>query len=269
MTQPTPNNLDLNLPNAVQGVPESPVVMRTGVVDAITEADNITVKISGSPVLVTASYLFPEYLPLLGDRVVVLRQDSQWFVVGTMAGPINSEILNPSFENGAIGATPTNWTFTVTLNAAGNPTGTKSNPLNPIDGLSVALVQLLVITGVGTSEGILRSSAVPASPGENWTASTFFRTGVSDNNIVAGLLNIEWYDGGGTLISSDLIGGEAFNSVTPWFYMRPAPATPYATAPAGTVTVRVALTTQILIVNAAPLLTPLAEYDRVVLRRIA
>lgn len=269
MTQPTPNNLDLNLPAAVQGVYESSVVMRIGTVTDIAEADNITVRISGSPVLVQASYLFPQYQPVLGDHVVVIKQDAQWFVIGTMAGPINSQILNPSFEQGATGALPTNWTFTVTLNAAGNPTGTVSRPLNPVDGLGVALVQLFVITGVGTSEGVLRSSAVAASPNENWTAATFFRTGTSDGNIVAGLLNLEWYDSAGVLISTDLIGGEAFNSVTPWFYMRPAPATSFATAPIGTTAVRVTLTTQFLIVDATPLLTPLAEYDRVILRRLS
>lgn len=269
MTQPTPNDLDLNLPNAVQGIEESPVIMRVGTVVDIAEADNITVAISGSPVLVTASYLFPEYQPVLGDRVVTIRQDAQWFVFGTMAGPINSVAPNASFENGVVGSTPTDWTFTVTASAAGTPTGTKDDPLNPVDGLNVALVQLFTITGTGLSEGILRSTPVPASPGERWTAATFFRTGTSDDNIVAGLMNIEWLDAGLAIIGTSLVGGEAFNSVTPWFYLRPAPATASLTAPVGTVYVRVAITTQFLIVDATPLLTPLAEYDRVVLRRLS
>lgn len=110
VTQPTVNDLNLDLPAATQGVPESPVVMRIGVVTDIVEADNITVQISGSPVLVTASYLWPQYQPVPGDRVVVYRQDSQWFVVGTMSGPNNTALLNPGFELGNVGSAPTNWT---------------------------------------------------------------------------------------------------------------------------------------------------------------
>ena len=130
MTQPTVNDLNLDLPAATQGVPESPVVMRIGVVADIVEADNITVRISGSPVLVRASYLFPSYEPLLGDRVVVYRQDGQWFVLGTMSGPINSAAPNASFEEGTLGGgiPPTSWSVTVISSVAGTPGMEKSIP---------------------------------------------------------------------------------------------------------------------------------------------
>ena len=61
VTRPTFNSASLDLPAAIADVPESPVMARIGVVSEIVESDNITVTISGSNVLVRASYLFPQY----------------------------------------------------------------------------------------------------------------------------------------------------------------------------------------------------------------
>ncbi len=167
MTQPTPNDGDLDLPSAIQGVEEPPVVMRIGVVVDIVEADNITVQISGAPTLVQASYLFPAYQPLLGDRVVVYRQDSQWLVAGTMSGPINTTILNPSFESGVIGSTPTNWTLSVVSSAGGVPTFTQQ--LNAdIAGKRIARFTV-VSAAAGTSSADVFSSLAPARPSQRWT----------------------------------------------------------------------------------------------------
>lgn len=171
MTQPTPNDGLLSLPSAVQGVEEPPVVMRIGVVSNIVEADNITVRISGSSVLVTASYLFPLYQPVLGDRVVVYRQDSQWFVVGPMSGPINTTLLNPSFEEGTVGALPTNWTFTVIASAGGVPTFVKQASAD-ISGRFIGTYQV-TSAAAGTSVGDLISSAAPASAGQRWAMAYY------------------------------------------------------------------------------------------------
>lgn len=173
LTQPTANDLNLDLPAAVQAVEESPVVMRIGVVTDLIEADNITVRISGSPALVTASYLFPAYQPILGDRVVVMRQDGQWIVLGTMSGPINTAILNPSFEDGVVGALPTNWTLTVVSGAGGVPTFTKV-----LSGdIAGQYIGRLVNSSVaaGTSVVDIYSSLARARPAQRW-AHGFYMT---------------------------------------------------------------------------------------------
>jgi hypothetical protein len=171
MTQPTPNDLNLDLPMAIQGVTEPPVVMRIGVVVDLIEADNITVKISGSPVLVTASYLWPQYQPVLGDRVVVYRQDSQWFVVGTMSGPLNTLVPNPSFEEGTLGGLPTNWTLSVVSSAGGPPTFTKQQNINSIVSGNFIADFGVDATGTGVSEANVLSALIPAVEGSRWAAA--------------------------------------------------------------------------------------------------
>lgn len=208
MTQPTPNNSDLNLPAAVQSVAESPALVRIGVVDEIVESDNITVKISGSPVLVTASYLFPQYQPLLGDRVYVVKQDSQWFVLGTMSGPINSLIKNPSFEDGVVGALPTNWTLNIIANPAGTPTFTKSANAD-ISGNYIGRFENISAGVAGTSIADLISSTTPATEGERWVHA-FYMTHAYINLDAAQVPQggnttletfIQFLDAGGILVS--------------------------------------------------------------------
>ena len=182
LTQPTANDLNLDLPMAMQGVEESPLVCRIGVVTNIVEADNITVRISGSNVLVQASYLFPAYQPLLGDRVYVTRQDSQWFVLGTMSGPINSAILNPSFEEGVIDATPTNWTLSVVSSAGGVPVFTQ-RPSGDIAGRRIARFSV-VSAAAGTSIADVFSSRAAARPGQRWVHAFYMTyTYVNINNL--------------------------------------------------------------------------------------
>lgn len=132
VTQPVANDDNMDLPAATQGVPESSVIMRIGVVVAFLEGDNITVKISGSPVLVTASYQYPQYLPILGDRVVVIKQDSQWFVISTMSGPMNTLLSNPSFEDGPFAGLPTGWTINIISSGGGVPIFEKALPPNVV-----------------------------------------------------------------------------------------------------------------------------------------
>lgn len=252
MTQPTPNDLELNLPNAVQGVEESPVIMRVGTVVDIVESDNITVAISGSPVLVTASYLFPQYLPILGDRVVVLHQNAQWFVQGTMSGPINSVVPNASFEDGVVGALPTNWTLTITSSAAGVPTFTKVPSVQ--DGMTGNYMADFGVdsnAGGGLSEAEALSTPVPAIPGSRWTAAYYLTKAYIDNNSVTFAsggqvsfldLYIQFLDGGGALVSETMVNTISLNTDSPArLYRRPGTTTPFVTAPVGTVQVRLRL----------------------------
>lgn len=249
LTQPTPNDLDLDLPMAIQGVEEPPVVMRIGIVADIVEADNITVRISGSPVLVQASYLFPIYQPVLGDRVVVHRQDGQWFVLGTMSGPINSVVPNPSFELGVVGSTPTSWTLNIISNAAGNPTFTKvPGGQGSVSGQFVADFGIDSVPG-GFSEADVFSSTVAAAEGEQWTCAYFLTGAFVDTDSVFLSSNgepsfldfhLQFLDSGGVIISDTVMNSIAINTdVVGRQYRRPLLGAQSVTAPPNTTAVRV------------------------------
>lgn len=269
MTQPTVNDLALDLPNAVQGVEEPPVVMRIGVVVDIVEADNITVKVSGSTALLIASYLFPQYRPMLGDRVVIYRQDSQWFVVGTMSGPINSVAPNASFEEGAIGATPTGWTFTVTSSSAGSPTFTKPATTQPLMGNSVGRFSLSP-TGTGAGGGTLVSTAVQASEGEAWTAGLFIRiVDLAGPNSLGISTLIRFLDSGG--VSLGTFSMNAFTNFTSttadYLLIRPDTTTLRAVAPPNTASVRMEVDMLAIIADSSTLVD--ADLDVMLLRRVS
>lgn len=214
--QPTPNDLDLGLPAAVQGVVESPMVARIGVVIDFVEADNITVRISGSPSLVNASFAFPWYEPVLGDRVYVVRQDGQWFVLGTMSGPINSLAPNASFELGTLGGgvPPTDWSVTNVATIAGAVQGMeKSLPPASVSqrGLYVAAFGVATAGTAGTAVFDVFSTPVAASEGQAWIAAitilearidNSFATSISQGGLTQGTLFVDFRDAGGVTLSS-------------------------------------------------------------------
>lgn len=272
LTQPTANDLNLDLPAAIQGVEEPPVVMRIGVVTDIVEADNITVRISGSPVLVTASYLFPQYAPIQGDRVVVYRQDSQWFVVGTMSGPNNTALLNPGFELGNVGSAPTNWTVGGGSTTAGVPTLTKQPANNPVDGNFVAEAHLPII-GPGTSFLSLTSARVPVSPGERWTGGFFWKSEAFFGNYISVQWGIGWYDSTGAAVSFDFFGDFLTNSITQWYLQRPDTIgllNPSYVAPAGAVSASLEIAISFEVPAATPvIIDSYLRLDRMILRRVS
>jgi hypothetical protein len=243
MTMPNPELQSLPGQISMQG--ESPVVARIGEVTDIAESDNITVRISGTNVLVTASYLFPAYSPLLGDLVYVTKQDAQWFVVGTMSGPINTVLDNPGFEQGTIGTTPDNWSTTIVASPAGIPTFTKEVAANPVSGRFQGMIRNQSAGVAGTSVIDIFSNAKTADDGQRWATSYFLVYAVI--NVNAGLVVqsgntqvqtfIQWLDGGGALISesSTYVLYLGSNLVTPT-YIRTVSTTndAYVTAPAGT-----------------------------------
>lgn len=186
-----PLSLANEIPGAVVDSGTSPLVARIGVVTEVKEAENITVKISGSNVLVQASYLFPQYQPLLGDRVYVTRQDAQWFVLGTMAGPINSVLANASFEEGTVGATPDDWSITVISAVGGVPTFTKVP--NGSTGISGAFQADFGVDSVvaGLSSADVFSAYQNAMPGTRWTAGYHLVQAFIDND------NTTFVGGGG------------------------------------------------------------------------
>jgi hypothetical protein len=247
MTYPTGiNTAALDLPAAITAAATevSPTVTRVGVVTDIVEADNITVAISGSNVLVQASYLFPQYQPLLGDRVVVQKQDAQWLVLGTMSGPNNSVIENPSFDAGPDGSVPTGWTFTTTSAAGGTITAFANGSLVPVDGNLFCAISGS-FTGAGSVSGVLRSTPVPAQPDESYTGAFYGLDSTVTGRAASAFLNIEWLDDASAVITTvSLAEYVARDDVMIWAYVRPDPSfvpTLRAQAPAGTVSVRLAL----------------------------
>lgn len=198
-----------NLPEASAGLTESSAVVRVGQVATVASADVITVRISGSNVLVPASYLFPSYEPLLGDIVMIVKQDAQWFVMGTMSGPINSLLMNPTFEEGALGVSPPDWTLNVLTTGAGTPTfTTEENVLSSLSGRNSALFECLNGgAGAGNSTADVYSSGIPADEAQLWTGAYYlmasFMTGASNLAILE--LYIQFLDASGTLITETLI----------------------------------------------------------------
>lgn len=237
------------LPGAVIAQQESPCVMRIGVVVEINEGTQITVRISGSDVLVNCSYQFPVYFPLLGDRVVVLKQDSQWFCVSQMSGPLdsNNPLFNASFELGAIGALPDGWTVTVTASGAGTPTLTVDATSSiKVTGTKVAdFGTVSVLAGISTAEAY--STPLGAVPQSRWTAAYFLaaaEVGSSPPRFSQLDLHIQFLDAGLVVIGDEMVNGlNTFSSIIGPAYRRLDLAlypTGAAVAPIGTVYVRIA-----------------------------
>jgi hypothetical protein len=234
------------LPGAVVAQQESSTVLRIGVVAAIIEGSQITVRISGSEVLLDCSYLFYQYFPLLGDRVIVLKQDSQWICLGQMSGPIGSNnlLFNPSFELGTIGALPSGWTITPGLVGAGVPTFTAAGGLN-ISGVQTADFGTDSV-GAGVSSADVFSAPVSAVPGSKWTGGYFLMQAFvgSIYPMFHDLdMHIQFLDGAGALIIDHEINHLSVGAdVAGTLYRRLSlTAFPdgFVVAPAGTSSVRV------------------------------
>lgn len=246
MTMPNPLQQDAPLAGQISVQGESPVVARIGEVTAIAESDTITVRISGSDVLITASYLFPAYEPVLGDYVYVTKQDSQWFILGTMSGPIISAIPNPSFELGTTGTTPDSWTTTVIASPAGVPTFTKEISARPIAGAFQGMIRNQSAGVAGTSILDIFSTPVAAVEGQRWTMSFFLAYAIINVNgaLVSQSGNtqvqvfIQFLDASLALISEEsayvLYLGS--NVITPTYIRTVAASTQAAYAPAPNLT---------------------------------
>lgn len=183
MTSPLPPSPEITVdplldtvPGAVVASQESPTVMRIGVVTEIIEGSQITIRISGSEVLVDCSYLFGIYYPLLGDRVVVFKQDSQWFCIGTMSGAIdsNNPLFNSSFEAGTVAVIPDGWTLTVVTSGGGVPTFLVSGSLIPENVSGKQMVEFgTTSVGAGSSTADAYSTSIPTTVGTKWTGAYY------------------------------------------------------------------------------------------------
>lgn len=282
MTTPLPQSPEITVdpllntvPGAIVAAQESSTVMRIGVVAQIIEATNITVRISGSEVLITAAFLFPQYAPVLGDRVVVLKQDSQWLCIGLMSGEINTVALNPDFESGALNVPPPNWTFTVTSSGAGTPV-IDTNP-GGVDGDQCASVELSA-TAVATSTAELRSDLVVTDPDVLWTTSLFVRGEYSNaaSGQIAIMASFEWYNAALGVIGTSIAGSAVIDHTDNNFELiRAFPISqllalglPVPASPPGSAFMRL-----LLDFTWSPLVAGLAAYnvkiDRIVLRPVS
>lgn len=273
---PTENNADLDLPEAIQGVPVSSVVARIGRVVAIDEATSITVEVSGSPTLVNASYLFPQYQPLLGDYVYIAKQDAQWAVLGTLSGDINSLIPNPSFELGDDATTPANWSFTVNSSTAGSPTFRKETGLG-IHGNHIGIFRNSSAAVAGTSSGTATSSFVPAAEGQKWALGLWVTFATPDVNAALAVqggniqvtTTVQFFDEDSVFISGvDTNFLPIYSAMVNPLFVRTfilADSSSYVIAPAGTAYARVRVFVSFVMhVNSASEL----GIDYVLLRRL-
>jgi hypothetical protein len=244
----TPDPLLDTIGGAVVESRESPTVMRIGVVTQIIEGSQITVKISGSDILVNCSYLFFQYSPLLGDRVIVLKQDSQWFCIGEMSGSIgsNTPLPNSSFESGTIGAMPDDWSITVISSGAGVPSFLVASPSSVnISGAKLADFGVDSVVA-GQSIADVYSSIVAATPDSGWTGAYYLtRAFVATSPPLFSDLEmwIQFLDGAGVLISESLINAFslAADSLAPVYRRLNLTSFPagYVLAPANTSWARV------------------------------
>src|SRR5574341_1523405 len=230
------------LSTAVVDTSVSPTVTRIGVVKAVQEATDITVAISGSDVLVQAAYLFPTYQPLLGDRVVVQRQGAAWFVLGTLSGPINTALANPSFEEGAVGATPPSWSLNVISTGAGTPTFLTSNNFG-IQGPRTADFGTDSVTA-GESQADVFSAAVACPQDSKWTAALYLTiyTEPSLNDFSDIELWIQFLDSASTVISQTMVATQSWSvdQILPYYFRLDTDIIParYVSAPLGAAFVR-------------------------------
>lgn len=234
---------------SVVGQQDSPAIMRIGVVAEIIEGTQITVRISGSEVLVDCSYLFGQYYPLLGDRVVVFKQDSQWFCIGEMSGAIdsNNPLFNSSFEDGLVATTPTGWTLVVSTSGGGVPTFWVSGSLSPENVSGKQMVDFGTDSvGAGSSTADAYSTTVAALPDSKWTGA-YYLPAVMMNTIPPLFSQLQMYiqflDSTSTLVVEYQINTFTVSSylLGPIYRRLSLPAFPvgYVVAPPGTTSVRV------------------------------
>lgn len=148
---------------------DRPAVAKTGTVVS-TSATTLRVLVAGTTI--DAAYL-RSYVPVAGDLVALIRQDSTWIVLGAIAGVGPNLVQNPGFElGGAASSVPPLWFL---FNESGVSTVQVLAPGNsPPEGLFVAQID----DSASIRTAVLYSSPFSANPGETYAFSAF-ASGVS------------------------------------------------------------------------------------------
>lgn len=156
--------MSMMFPDAILGALPPGFEAPTGTVVAKT-ATTMQVLVRG--VTITAGYIdLGASTPIVGDLVVLGRQDSSWFVIGRIAGVGSNAVLNFSFEqDGARSGTPSSWFFSQVAGA-----GTVATVAT---GYAPAGTFEAVVTASGgvTQDSLLYSSPINVAPGQVWAVS--------------------------------------------------------------------------------------------------
>lgn len=266
-----------SLPFAVAAAAEgTDTEMRIGRVVSY-DAGAITVSISGAGVLINAPYAFGQYQPALGDNVVLMRMGNQWVALCTLSGnPTDNPVRNYSFEEGTVGALPSDWTLyhdpassepadvvTAVVNAGWELDGSKAVRFN------------LDNTPPGSAIDYLSSAPIEVEEGQRWTASCW----VSGFSVSSGpcvrcqaSLLLSWHanasDSYPTVISTSTIAVTNVPYGLPWIYLRAGSSSTGEVVPPGARYVRAVLFNNAAH-NSCVVDFPYSVYwDRVIVRRI-
>lgn len=153
----------LTMAQAIQATTPRSAQIRTGTVGSVT-ATTLDVLVGGTTIV--AAYL-DSYAPVVGDLVVVGKQDASWVVLGKQAGVGPNLVQNAGFEEGGESAgVPVGWflydevgTASVqTVEASGAPQGDFVVQIDP---------------DASARTTVLYSSPFPAEPGQQFALSAF------------------------------------------------------------------------------------------------
>lgn len=136
--------------------------LRTGIVTAASTT-SLTVLVGGTQVQAA----FPKGTTfLVGDLVMIARQDASWAVLYAIAGFGPNEIQNPSFENSGTGMPPVNW---IIYDITGISQVSVAEVAWAPDGTQYAEV----FSDSATSQSYLYSEPIPVTAGDVFNVSAY------------------------------------------------------------------------------------------------
>ena len=243
---------------------------RIGIVSGF-DTGTIAVTISGSPVLVNATYLFGQYWPRLGEEVLLARVGAAWVVLGALSAQSSNAVINPSFELSAIGTTPPNWTNLAIF--APLPTTFLVGSLQnmPLDGPNQLKVSWTRASGGGSVYTM--SDPIIVVPNQKWAVSAWAIASMSAWDDISNVnIGASFYalpsDPLGTTVAPDAFAGGAFLDPNSTAWQHLGQVTKGITIPTGATAMRVFLWTNVTF--GATLSSSIDTYwDRVIARRIA
>ena len=149
------------IPTALFNTTPSSAEMGTGTVTGVTST---TLTVLARGVQFECAYLDSYLLPIVGDLVAFIRQDSTWLVLGRLAGVGPNMVENFSFELGGPGVIPTSWTQ-FQISGAGVATGVITGYAP--DGVR----ELSVAAGGAAQDTYVYSAPISVVTGQQWAVS--------------------------------------------------------------------------------------------------
>lgn len=216
-----------------------------------------------------------------GDDVALMQIGGTWYVLGPFAGmPASNLVVNGSFEDAAGNPSTTGWDFRVIDNSAGTPSWSVDDvgPFSGggyVAGLQGAFIDCST-NGLGgsTTEGKLRSSAIPVKTGEQYAGAAMvggsapspISLPVVGSDAILPIIQvdvaIEFYAGAADTTS---IGSADYGPIPPLPYQFSLMRTPMAVIPSGVNYIRLTLDFS---VNDVSSQVYNAAFDRCIIRKI-